>query len=161
MSSFKVDGHIKVLPILCPEPHCKSCKLKVCVHNKRLVKLLNNVIYTLPNGLIVIIKAGFIFDGASIPKWAWSIIGHPLSHKLIRFALLHDALYASEYLPRHICDSFGRDFLRDFEKLCYAKYQTIYKAVDWFGGVVWRNHDTKSVYQARKFVTVIATEQNN
>lgn len=47
---------------------------------------------------------GFDFDGASIPRAFWSIIGSPMFGKHVRAACLHDALYASRLLPREECD---------------------------------------------------------
>ena len=40
----------------------------------------------------ITVPAGFISDGASIPRWAWRAIGHPFDARWIRSALLHDYL---------------------------------------------------------------------
>lgn len=47
--------------------------------------------YTIPDG--------FISDGASIPKKAWSIVGGPLSGKYRRAAVLHDYLLSIGTIP--------------------------------------------------------------
>lgn len=39
------------------------------------------------------VPAGFVCDGASIPRWAWTAIGHPLSGRFLRAAVLHDYAY--------------------------------------------------------------------
>ncbi len=36
------------------------------------------------------VPAGFVCDGASVPRWAWTAIGHPLSGRFLRAAVLHD-----------------------------------------------------------------------
>lgn len=53
---------------------------------------------------IYLIKKGFDFDGASIPKWAWSIIGHPLMMWILLAALFHDGMYAANLIPRDDAD---------------------------------------------------------
>lgn len=39
------------------------------------------------------IPKGFIFDGASIPRFFWRIVGHPFSPRFLLPALIHDALF--------------------------------------------------------------------
>lgn len=53
---------------------------------------------------IYCIRKGFDFDGASIPKWAWSIIGHPIEMWILLAALFHDGIYASNLIPRDEAD---------------------------------------------------------
>lgn len=38
-------------------------------------------------------KAGLISDGASVPRWAWRVIGGPFSGKYRRPAIIHDQYY--------------------------------------------------------------------
>jgi len=40
-----------------------------------------------------LIREGFDFDGASIPQWAWSIIGDPLALDILIAAIVHDILF--------------------------------------------------------------------
>ena len=45
-------------------------------------------------GVTYRVEAGFDrFDGASIPRWAWTGIGHPFMREYERAALVHDYLY--------------------------------------------------------------------
>ena len=53
---------------------------------------------------ILFIKKGFDFDGASIPKWAWSIIGHPMEMWILLAALPHDGFYASNCIKQQKAD---------------------------------------------------------
>ena len=46
------------------------------------------------NGRAVVIRRGFHTDGASIPRLAWRVIGHPFAKDILPHALAHDALYA-------------------------------------------------------------------
>lgn len=41
----------------------------------------------------VTVPLGFTCDGASIPRVAWPLIGHPLSSTVIRAGAVHDYLY--------------------------------------------------------------------
>lgn len=49
------------------------------------------------------IPAGFRWNGASIPKVAWSIIGSPFTGRYQRAALLHDFLYEFQGWPPAGC----------------------------------------------------------
>jgi hypothetical protein len=53
---------------------------------------------------IYFIQKGFDFDGASIPKWAWALIGHPMEMWILLAALPHDGWYASNLIPRDDAD---------------------------------------------------------
>lgn len=44
----------------------------------------------------VTIPAWYEFDGASIPRLFWSVVGHPMDTKVLRAALVHDYIYTSE-----------------------------------------------------------------
>jgi len=49
-------------------------------------------------------RKGFDFDGASIPKWAWTLIGHPMEMWILLAALPHDGWYASNLIPQTEAD---------------------------------------------------------
>jgi hypothetical protein len=53
---------------------------------------------------ILFIKKGFDFDGASIPKWAWTLIGHPMEMWILLAALPHDGFYASNCVKQRKAD---------------------------------------------------------
>lgn len=96
---------------------------------------------TLPDGLIVniTVKAGFIFDGASIPRALWRVCGHPLEAPRIAAALAHDWLYAA-----HVCDRKTADLIYR-TILCVVGFApwraTIeYAALRLAGGAAWRSH---------------------
>ena len=101
------------------------------------------------SGKWLLIKAGFVFDGASIPQWLWSVVGNPFDPNWLAAALCHDALYAAELLDRHACDK------ELFHVMCMTSQQGADKAreffiaVDLFGGFTWRKHTEKSILDAR------------
>lgn len=88
------------------------------------------------------IKPGFSFDGASIPRWVWSVLGLTPAHpRILAGSLVHDFLYLHKELYLHsgwhvftkkeadkIFDELnkqaGMDRVRRF---------LVYNAVKWFG----------------------------
>lgn len=53
------------------------------------------------------VPMGFISDGASIPRFAWSIVGHPMQGPSMRPAVVHDWLCvnATSYMQRKLADT--------------------------------------------------------
>jgi len=78
---------------------------------------------------------GFDFDGASIPRWAWSIIGDPLALDIQIAALFHDLLYCAHLpdWPKALADSL---FL-EIQQACAGSWMkrkittTIVKSLGW------------------------------
>jgi len=106
------------------------------------------------NEVKVIVKAGFIFDGASIPRFFWRIIGHPFSYKLVRAAVIHDVLYATEYFNRWFADNLFAEML-DFSGVSDLKEKVMYDAVKIAGGSVWDSHTEQGILDALKYIEVI------
>jgi len=72
----------------------------------------------LPNGYIII-KAGFCWDGSSIPQWATHVVGSGLSPLHIKCSLPHDWIYrygSALGITRKVADIIYRDSLRDCGK---------------------------------------------
>lgn len=98
-------------------------------------------------------KAGFIFDGASIPKFFWRIIGHPFSSDYIRSALIHDILYMSETGDRKLADQIFKDMLK-VDYVASWKIYPMYSAVRVGGGSVYEDHKRAEVKEAQKFISI-------
>jgi hypothetical protein len=98
-------------------------------------------------------KAGFVFDGASIPKFFWRVIGHPFSFKLLRPAIIHDVCYASEYFEREYADELFEEML-DRSGVSELKENAMFMAVRIGGGSVWEEHTEQSIMDALKFIEV-------
>lgn len=103
------------------------------------------------HGWALIINRGFEFDGASIPRICWRMVGHPMQLPMLAAAITHDALYASEIVAREIADRIFRDLMQELG-IGWAKRNAVYFAVRSFGGLVWRNHTQQSVDEARESV---------
>ena len=88
-------------------------------------------------GYSVTVKKGFDFDGASIPKWLWSIYGSPFTGNYVRAALFHDGLYASQKVSKRISDKIFLDIMKQ-SNVGYIKRISMYLAVKLFGGKDWK-----------------------
>ena len=124
------------------------------------VKIINENLFILSQdktveslGYKITVKAGFDFDGASIPQALWSVYGNPLSGKFRIAALVHDALYASEYFPRELADDIFLDLMKQHE-VGYIKRKTMYYAVRSVGWYVWRGHTKEEVEKYKEFIDV-------
>src|SRR3972149_385020 len=65
--------------------------------------LLHRLEYKNADFKISVLKT-FDFDGASIPRIFWSLIGSPTTGSYTRAACLHDGLYSSQAFPRKKSD---------------------------------------------------------
>ena len=88
-------------------------------------------------GYRVTIKKGFDFDGASIPKWLWSIYGSPLNGNYVVASLIHDGLYASQKVSKSVSDKIFLDVMKQ-SNVGYIKRRSMYLAVKMFGGKDWK-----------------------
>jgi uncharacterized protein DUF1353 len=157
---YDINESIKTEFILCTNRRrCKACPLRgdKCRRKRREVRLLEDVVYTLPGVRQVLIKKGFIFDGGTIHRVFWRVIGHPLDHEFIRTVLLHDGVYAAELLPQKEADFVFLEFMQYYDDIGWFKRNTMHKAVRIGGGSVWDNHTEESVKEARKYVSFITT----
>ena len=73
------------------------------------MKLLKTVLVRI-NGETIIIKAGGFWNGATIPKIFWGLIGQPSSQKFALASLVHDELYEMRY-NRDTADDVFRKLL--------------------------------------------------
>ena len=126
--------------------------LKVSILQDDLFILLEDVVVE-SLGYKITVKAGFDFDGASIPQALWGVYGNPLSGKFRIAALVHDALYASEKLSRELADAIFLDLMKQ-HKVGYIKRQTMYYAVRSAGWYVWRGHTKEEVEKYKGFIDV-------
>jgi hypothetical protein len=106
---------------------------------------------------LLAISPGFDFDGASIPRAFWVVVGHPLTPSFLPGALTHDGLYGSELLDRHTADLFFHAIL-DYCKVRNWKSDAMFRAVDLYGGLTWERHTTQSIEENRKFVRLEVTD---
>jgi len=104
--------------------------------------------YGLDKHTILVVFAGFQFDGASIPRIFWPVIGNPWESDIVQAALVHDALYSAELLTRADSDHWLREIQRR-EGIGMIRRNIMYYAVRAGGWAVWRRHTPASVARAR------------
>ena len=95
----------------------------------------------LPDGRVfyIEVKAGFVFDGASIPRALWRLCGHPLEAPRIAAALAHDWIYASRACARADADAIYREICR-MVGIAWICRTTEYEVLRWFGWIAWNGH---------------------
>ena len=151
-TDFSVGGTGKAEFLTCTKPCGRGCRDRRCPNETREIKLLNAVRFFLPGGNVLETLPGFVFDGASIPKLCWTTVGHPLEHRFLYAALLHDAMYSAQYLSRTAADKLFYSFLRDFAGVGFAAACKIFAAVRLFGGIAWRSKTKEQIESARRLV---------
>ena len=57
------------------------------------------------------VPAGFVTDGASIPRFLWRLCGHPMESPRIAAAVVHDWHYTTGDIPRADADALFRELL--------------------------------------------------
>src|ERR1041385_2320499 len=70
----------------------------------RTMTLLTELRYTDPKGNTWIAPIGSIVDGASIPRYLWSIMGGPFEGRYRNASVLHDVAYGNKKRPWQDCD---------------------------------------------------------
>ena len=100
---------------------------------------------------IITVEAGFDFDYASTPRWIrWLLPKNGQAYD--RASFFHDALYASQALPKDESDNvFLGIMLFDGTNKCLAK--GMYKAVDIGGHQAY--NDTEDLEKYKKLVKVV------
>lgn len=70
-----------------------------------LMRILDALTYTDPDGRAWTVPAGFVTDGASIPPELWGLIGSPFTGKYRVAAVCHDAAYQTLGVAKSHADS--------------------------------------------------------
>jgi hypothetical protein len=70
----------------------------------RTMTLLTELRYTDPNGNVWVAPIGSVVDGASIPRYLWSIMGGPFEGRYRNASVLHDVAYGEKKRPWQDCD---------------------------------------------------------
>lgn len=150
------NSHVSVEFLICDDRNqCKNCRQSQCIDKARQVRLLEDTVYFLPGFGKLTVRAGFVFDGASIPAVFWATKGHPLSHNHLRSSLLHDALYAAQVLDRATADKLFLDFMHHADCVDWYTRSTIYSAVRTCGGKAWKEKSPESIAAARELIILV------
>lgn len=96
------------------------------------VELVERLRYVDKHGVEHTVPAGFWFDGASIPRPMWSLIGAPLEGNYVRSAALHDLGCSVREEPSRVVHDRFYDCMRA-EGVRWLQAQLMHKAVRAFG----------------------------
>ena len=95
---------------------------------------------------------GFDFDYASIPKLLTNLLPKN-GQEYDRAACLHDALYASRWLPKAECDRLFYDAMIA-DGVSKAKAWSMYQAVKWFGHSAYKEGNAEETIKYRMLTIV-------
>ncbi|HEY5767784.1 MAG TPA: DUF1353 domain-containing protein, partial [Candidatus Udaeobacter sp.] len=70
----------------------------------RTMTLLTELRYTDPHGEVWLAPIGSLVDGASIPRYLWSVMGGPFEGRYRNASVLHDVAYGQRKRPWQDCD---------------------------------------------------------
>ena len=119
-----------------------------------LVVLLQDWRCDLPCGAILEVDAGFQYDGASVPRWAWTLAGHPFAQDTLPAATAHDALYAAQLYDRGFTDRIFKRHL-DASGASYRKRKIYWAAVRVGGRRAWRRRTEADREFYREMIRVV------
>lgn len=124
------------------------------VLDKNYYELIESWMVRTPYGDFTV-PAGFMYDGASIPRFFWRVTGGPFQSPRCIAALAHDYLYATHKVDRATADIIYRDM--QFA-LGIAKYKARieYRALRLFGWIAWKNRGTMNHLAALVLLAAIS-----
>lgn len=103
-----------------------------------------------PNGDMIYIPDGWITDLASTSN----IPGFTKSGPYNQAAVVHDFLYAGEFLPRKKADDIFKEAMECISAVPDWKIPIMYQCVRWFGGLTYFKHKKDLIKTLRKLAGV-------
>lgn len=90
--------------------------------------------------LDVIVPSGYLFDGASIPRALWTLVGSPMDPQFVRAALIHDWLcdHVVERRDRRLADDIFL-YLLDYSNVPECKRYAMYAGVRMYALLFWKS----------------------
>jgi hypothetical protein len=114
-------------------------------------QLVSEFVFTL-NDDVYIISPGFWWDGASIPKALWSVIGGPWEEDIAPGALIHDVLYGAHLFPRDECDEIMK-VVNKGNKMSAWKVSLVHTGLRWGGASAYRNKTPEQIAGVRRHLS--------
>jgi hypothetical protein len=114
----------------------------VCLQGERLTFLTEHIAHDmLPGGIRVerYEYTGNSWDGASIPRWAWSVMGHPLAADVRNASYWHDRICEGSETPedRMVADAVFLMLLRRAGVSRWRRW-AMWAAVRFYAVCIWR-----------------------
>ena len=91
----------------------------------------------------IIVPAGFVSDGASIPRFFWRIIGSPFRGMYRDAAIVHDWLYFSGKYTRLETDRIFKQAMKELGVSAWRR-GAMYRAVRIGGANSWQRYRNKT-----------------
>ena len=98
----------------------------------RTMTVMTELSYTDPQGIIWDAPVGSVTDGASLPRYLWSIMGGPFEGKYRNASVLHDVAYEKHNRPWWDCDRMFYNAMR-CSGVSVGEAKTMYYALYKFG----------------------------
>ena len=105
------------------------------------------------DGVEYVMKAGFWWDGASIPQPLWSVIGGPWSADIAPGALIHDILYGGHIFERLLCDQVLHK-VNAINNMNSLKNTLVYKGVRMGGWAPYKEKSQENIIGVRKHLLI-------
>lgn len=104
----------------------------------------------------ITIKRAFIFDGASIPKLFWTLLGEqPFSGKIIPAAICHDILFRTHFVSCLKANDVWND-LCVRNKVAIGKRVIMTQTLNAFGWIAYNKNKPKDIEYYKQFLIVEA-----
>lgn len=108
------------------------------------------------SGKLLEVLPGFLFDGTSIPREAWTFTGvTPFDPDMLAASVAHDALVRAELLAPHECDAEFEALLKANSKRGREFSALFYTIVRIAASTVWKQHTPESIAQNRRFCSLM------
>jgi len=145
---MSANNELILKPILQPDPN----KLK------EAYEVVDDIEAT-EGSVVVKVPAFFQFDGASIPRFAWQVIGDPFRPRFMRASVFHDWIYHTHQVDKKTADDRFHEMLRE-DGVGSIKTWIMQKAVTTFGGGYWQNDQGDKDYIVRLAARITASGRN-
>lgn len=89
------------------------------------------------DGNFINVEKGYESDGATIPRFLWSIVGHPMED-YAQAAFAHDKGYQFQLFSQKECDDIFLEGMRILE-VSFPKRRIMFRALRMFGFVAYNN----------------------
>ena len=96
---------------------------------------------------LITAPAGFICDGASIPRWAWTTIGGPFTGKYREAAVIHDWLYRSGLVTRKEADKIFEEAMEILGVSLWRR-KVMHRAVRIGAGKKWKEYRSSQEWES-------------
>ncbi len=98
--------------------------------------------YTTKKGVIHLVPKDFVTDGATIPRFLWSIIGSPFTGLYKKAVLIHDELYFTQKTKRRYADKIFLEIMK-YSGVAFWKRIAMYSGVSIGGWYRWNKQKKK------------------